>query len=50
MFEEGKSGYVTDVEASLPLVEQALYSPTERIAHLVIVDRPECAHRSISSF
>lgn len=39
MFEEGEAGYVTDIEASLPLVESALYSPTERIAHLVVVEQ-----------
>lgn len=35
-YEEGKSGYVTDVEASLPVVEQILYKPTERVAPLVV--------------
>lgn len=39
MFEEGRSGYVTDIEASLPLVENALYSSTERIAHLIVVEQ-----------
>lgn len=39
MFEEGKAGYVTDIEASVPLVEKALYSPSDRIAHLVITDQ-----------
>ncbi|MDT8305220.1 MAG: serine hydrolase [Anaerolineae bacterium] len=39
VFEEGRPGYVTDIEASLPLVEEALYRPVDRIAHLVIEDQ-----------
>lgn len=39
VFEQGQSGYVTNVEASLPLVEKALYNPTDRIAHLVVEDQ-----------
>lgn len=39
VFEQGHSGFVTDVAASLPLVEKALYSPTDRIAHLVVEDQ-----------
>ncbi len=35
-YEAGKSGYVTDVQASLPVVEQILYQPTERVAPLVV--------------
>jgi beta-lactamase class A len=35
---EGKNGFVTDVEASLPLALAALYSPNNRAASLVIVD------------
>lgn len=35
-YQEGQSGYVTDVQASLPIVELALYKPTERVADLVV--------------
>lgn len=38
VFEQGEAGYVTDVDASLPRVEQALYRPQERIARLVVTD------------
>ncbi|MDX1663555.1 MAG: serine hydrolase [Candidatus Promineifilaceae bacterium] len=38
VFEEGRGGYVTDVEASLPLVEAALYRPDDRVAHLVVIE------------
>jgi hypothetical protein len=41
--DEGTSGYVTDVEASLPTVEAALYQMEDREAHLVVaeLDAPE---------
>ena len=39
VFEQGHPGYVTNIEASLPLVEAALYHPTERIVHLVVEDQ-----------
>lgn len=39
VFEQGQSGYVTDVDASLPVIERALYSADERSADLVIVDQ-----------
>lgn len=39
VFEPGQSGYVTDVDASLPIVERALYSVEERTAELVIMDQ-----------
>ncbi|MGD8586994.1 MAG: serine hydrolase [Chloroflexota bacterium] len=35
---EGKSGYVTDLEASLAEAEAALYRPDNRVAQLVVVD------------
>ena len=35
-YEAGKPGYVTDVPASLPAVEQILYRPTERVVPLVV--------------
>lgn len=35
-FQEGETGYLTDVEASLPLVEQVMYQPTERVVDLVV--------------
>lgn len=43
VFEPGKSGYVTDVDASFPVVERALYRAEDRTAELVIVeeDAPE---------
>jgi hypothetical protein len=37
-FAAGEAGYVTDLEASLPLVESALYRPTDRIVHLLVVE------------
>jgi hypothetical protein len=39
VFAQGESGYVTDIDASLPIVERALYSAGERDAELVIVDQ-----------
>jgi beta-lactamase class A len=36
--EEGRSGYVTDIEASLPAVEEGLYRLDNRGAHLVILE------------
>ena len=39
VFEQGRSGFVTDVDASLPIVERALYSADERRADLVIVEQ-----------
>ncbi len=39
VFEPGEGGFVTDVDASLPLVEKALYDPEERRADLVIVEQ-----------
>lgn len=37
LFEPGHAGFVTDVEASMALVEAALYRPEDRVAHLAIV-------------
>ena len=37
-FQPGSAGYVTDLEASLPLLETALYRPTNREIELVVVD------------
>jgi beta-lactamase class A len=37
-FSPGTDGYVTDLAASLPLLEAALYRPTEREADLIVVD------------
>lgn len=37
-YEEGKSGFRTDVEASLPVVAEAMYQPEERVANLVVVE------------
>jgi beta-lactamase class A len=37
-FAPGKAGYVTDLEASLPLLEAALYRPTNRQIELLVVD------------
>jgi beta-lactamase class A len=34
---EGQSGIVTDIEASIPAIEEALYRPENRGAHLVLV-------------
>ena len=39
VFEQGKPGYATDIDASVPLVEEALYRPEDRMAQLVIVDQ-----------
>ncbi|MFW6184563.1 MAG: serine hydrolase [Chloroflexota bacterium] len=38
VFRAGASGFVTDVDASLPRVEKALVSPNNREAELVVVD------------
>jgi beta-lactamase class A len=38
--QEGRPGFVTDVEASLPLVTEALYEVEQREAHLVIEAQP----------
>ncbi len=38
-YEMGKAGFVTDIEASLPVVEAALYDPLQREAPLVLVDQ-----------
>ena len=37
--QEGQAGYVTDLEASLPVAVDALYRPENRVAQLVIVDQ-----------
>ncbi|MFZ0544731.1 MAG: serine hydrolase [Candidatus Promineifilaceae bacterium] len=37
---EGHSGLVTDIDASLPAVEEVLYRPENRGVHLVIVEQP----------
>lgn len=39
-FEDGTSGFITDIEASLPDITAALYKPENREAHLVIIDQP----------
>lgn len=39
VFHQGQSGFVTDIDASLPVVERALYNAEERTADLVIVDQ-----------
>lgn len=39
VFEPGNSGFVTDVDASLPRVEDAIYRPEDRSVDLVIVDQ-----------
>lgn len=41
--QEGQAGYITDVEDSIPLTEEALYRPNDRVVQLVIVeqDSPE---------
>jgi hypothetical protein len=39
VFQPGQSGYVTDIDASLPIVERALYNANERRADLVIVEQ-----------
>lgn len=38
-YEMGKGGFVTDVDASLPLVEAALYDPVDREASLVVIEQ-----------
>ncbi|MFN2170871.1 MAG: serine hydrolase [Candidatus Promineifilaceae bacterium] len=38
-YEMGKAGFVTDVDASLALVEAALYEPFQREVQLVIIDQ-----------
>ena len=40
-FQAGEAGYVMNVEASLPIVETALYQPDNREANLVIEDQAE---------
>jgi beta-lactamase class A len=42
-FSPGSDGYVTDLEASLPLLEAALYRPTNREANLIVVDMEQPA-------
>ena len=37
--EAGMAGYITDIEASMPLVEEALYQLDNREAHLVVVEQ-----------
>ncbi len=41
--QEGQVGYVTDIEASIPLTQEALYRPNDRVVELLIVeeDAPE---------
>lgn len=39
VFAQGESGFVTDIDASLPIVERALYSADERSAELVVIDQ-----------
>lgn len=39
IFEQGRSGFATDLDASMELVEAALYRPEDRVAHLVIVQQ-----------
>ena len=39
-YEMGQDGYVTDIAASLPLVEEVLYRPEDRQVQLVIIDEP----------
>jgi beta-lactamase class A len=38
-YEMGRPGFVTDIDASLPLVEAALYEPIQREVQLVIIDQ-----------
>lgn len=38
-FREGEPGFVTDVEASLPALEEALYAQEEREVQLVVVEQ-----------
>lgn len=39
-FQMGQAGFATDIEASLPAVEQALYTLDNRQAHLVVQEQP----------
>ncbi len=39
-FEMGQPGYLTDVAASLPAIEKALYQPDDRAADLLVQDEP----------
>lgn len=39
VFQPGRSGFVTDVDASLPRLEEAIYRPEDRTVELVIVDQ-----------
>ncbi|MGW8319210.1 MAG: serine hydrolase [Candidatus Promineifilaceae bacterium] len=36
---DGHPGYITDIDASLPLAEAALYRPDNRVAQLVTIDQ-----------
>ena len=36
----GEPGYSTDLEASIPLVANALYDPDQRLVNLLVVDQP----------
>jgi beta-lactamase class A len=35
---DGVGGYITDLEASFPLAEEALYSPQDRVVHLALIE------------
>lgn len=37
----GEGGYITDVEASIPIVEDILYRPENRVAKLAIIEQNE---------
>ncbi|MCA9937935.1 MAG: serine hydrolase [Anaerolineales bacterium] len=39
-FVPGKTGYTTDIDASLPAVQQVLFQPDNRVATLVVHDQP----------
>lgn len=39
LFEQGSAGFTTDIEASMELVEAALYRPEDRVAHLAIIQQ-----------
>ncbi|MBP6803186.1 MAG: serine hydrolase [Chloroflexi bacterium] len=39
-FEMGQPGYATNIEASLPAIEKALYEPQNRAADLIVEDEP----------
>lgn len=39
-FADGKAGFVTNIEASLPAVRDALYKPMNRQAPLILTDQP----------